>query len=80
MKTQLGDFGSTRVLEGVATTYAGTPLNMAPEVLTGQPYEFSSDIWSLGSSIYELMTLNSLFNVDTMKSLMHQVRVSLSLK
>ena len=39
----------------MATTRLGTPLIMAPEVLDGNPYDHSADVWSLGCIFYELM-------------------------
>ena len=29
---------------------------MAPEILLGQPYSYSCDIWSIGALMYVLMT------------------------
>lgn len=40
---------------------AGTPSYMAPEVISGEYYNVSVDIWSLGVSIYELLTLKKPF-------------------
>lgn len=34
---------------------AGTSGYLAPEVCTGEPYGLSSDVWSLGITIYELI-------------------------
>ena len=43
-------------------TYAvGTPMYMSPECIKGLPYEYSSDIWSLGCLLYELITLKNPF-------------------
>lgn len=39
----------------------GTPYYMSPECIKGLPYEFSSDIWSLGCLLYELITLRNPF-------------------
>lgn len=29
---------------------------MSPEVIIGQPYNFKSDIWSLGVTVFEMLT------------------------
>lgn len=66
---QLGDLGGSKQLVGMTSTFSGTPMSMAPEVLTQQPYDLSSDIWSLGVLIYELCTLQPLFQASSVKSL-----------
>jgi serine/threonine protein kinase len=37
-------------------TFCGTPLNMAPEIANGYPYNYKADIWSVGVQIFLLMT------------------------
>ncbi|CAK89045.1 unnamed protein product (macronuclear) [Paramecium tetraurelia] len=37
-------------------TYAGTEVNMAPEVLERKPYSFEADIYSLGVCLYQMIT------------------------
>jgi hypothetical protein len=59
---KLGDFGASRKLVTGATvaggvmTKVGTPLYMAPELITGQGYGRKSDIWSLGCALVEMAT------------------------
>ena len=46
----------------LSTTYCGTPINMAPELLNGESYSYKADVWSLGTMLFELLTGHSPFN------------------
>ena len=62
---KLGDLGLSRYLSSQtaqAKSMVGTPYYMSPECIRGQPYEWSSDIWSLGCLLYELAALRNPFN------------------
>lgn len=54
----LTDFGITREIHGItnSTTISGTPHYMSPEQAQGKKLELSSDIYSLGVLLYELLT------------------------
>ena len=48
---KIADFGFSKMYDPQEVwmrTQCGTPLNMAPEVLNGEIYNFKADIWSLG--------------------------------
>jgi hypothetical protein len=66
---KVADLGSSRLMIDTATSFVGTPLYMAPEVLTQQPYSMESDIWSLGSLIYQLCMLELPFFATSMHAL-----------
>ena len=58
-RLKLGDFGysiplSTQKIE--SSVNLGTPLYMAPEALSHSIYSEKSDIWSLGITLYEMLT------------------------
>lgn len=57
-RCKLADFGASRSLEStrLLKTCVGTPYYMAPEVVQGVGYDQSADIWSLGASIFEMIT------------------------
>ena len=57
---KLGDFGIARVLSNTksrAKTVVGTPYYLSPEIIESSPYNFKSDIWSLGVLLYEMCAL-----------------------
>ena len=50
---KLVDFGAAkRILNGYAKTIIGTPFYMAPEIVAGKNYSFSSDYYSVGVCLY----------------------------
>lgn len=56
---KLIDFGFAKQLKNIkkdrAYTNCGTPGYVAPEVLTGQGYNYKADIWSIGILICEMI-------------------------
>lgn len=63
----LGDFGIARLSESVTVTSSipGTPAYMAPEQCRGEGVDARTDIYSLGISTYEMLTLDRPFKGDT---------------
>jgi len=71
---KLGDFNVSKKLKGgMLRTQAGTPYYASPEVWSGRPYNYKSDIWSLGCILYELCTLKQPFKAEDMRSLRQKV-------
>ena len=57
-KVRLADFGSAIKLSSLddwTNFRVGTPGYIAPEVIRGQHYSFSCDIWSIGCLLYVLL-------------------------
>ena len=55
-EVKLSDFGLSKHLENknVTSTFCGTIINMAPEILENKEYNYKIDLWSLGIIIYQM--------------------------
>lgn len=55
---KVSDFGISRMLDSneMASTTSGKLFYMSPEILSPQGASFTSDIWSLGVTVYEMLT------------------------
>jgi eukaryotic-like serine/threonine-protein kinase len=73
---KITDFGIAR-LTGTGTTRTGivlgTPSFMSPEQLEGRTVTGRSDLFSLGVSLFQLLTGHLPFTADTMTGLMQQI-------
>jgi hypothetical protein len=71
---KLGDLNVSKVNKrGLAYTQTGTPYYASPEVWKDQPYNSSSDIWSLGCVIYEMVALVPPFTATDMQGLYKKI-------
>lgn len=73
---KLGDFGIAKVLQStaeVAQTIVGTPYYLSPEIIENSPYNFKSDIWSLGVLLYEICALKPPFGGASLHILALQI-------
>ena len=64
---KISDFGVSKRLNetcGLAKSNCGTPVYMSPELINKQGYNASTDIWSLGVTLYELCTFQMPFKLD----------------
>lgn len=73
---KIADFGFARTLfeEDMAATFCGSPLYMAPEVLEGEAYNASADLWSLGAIIFQCLTGSPPFRAPSIKALKLQLQ------
>lgn len=66
----LGDLNVSKVSKGgMMHTQTGTPYYASPEVWKDKPYDYRSDIWSLGTVLYEMVTLLPPFRAQSMAGL-----------
>jgi serine/threonine protein kinase len=58
ISAKLTDFGFACVLkaEGAETLSCGSPVYMAPEVISSKPYDKRADVWSLGVIVYFILS------------------------
>ena len=68
---KLADFNVSKVVKQNALLYTqtGTPYYASPEVWKDKPYDFKSDIWSLGVVLYEMAALRPPFKAKDMGGL-----------
>ena len=60
---KIGDLGVSAFSSGVDLHYTrvGTPLYISPELVKQKPYDYKTDIWSFGCSLYHLACLEPPF-------------------
>lgn len=56
-----------------ASTIVGTPYYLSPEIIENLPYNFKSDMWSLGVLLYEMCALKPPFNGASLHILALQI-------
>lgn len=75
----LSDFGIARSNDAIALTmtgdFAGTPSYSSPEQMRARPDELDhrTDIFSLGTTLYELLTLQKPFDADTISEVRQRI-------
>jgi eukaryotic-like serine/threonine-protein kinase len=73
---KLMDFGIARIADSSKTKTGmvlGTPSYMSPEQLSGQRVDGRSDLFSLGVTLYQLLTGSLPFTADSMATLMFRI-------
>ncbi len=70
-KIKLTDFGWSNYIEdsGVRSTFCGTPVYLAPEMIKESGHDHNLDIWCIGILMFELLTGNIPFQGSDQQSL-----------
>lgn len=74
---KLCDFGFARSMSidtYVLTSIKGTPLYMAPEIISQCPYDHSADLWSLGCIVYECLVGSPPYYTDALLRLVSLIQ------
>jgi eukaryotic-like serine/threonine-protein kinase len=76
-RVKLTDFGLARAADDASLTQsgliAGTPAYMSPEQANGEPVDHRSDLFSLGSVLYELCTGRPAFRAPSTAAVLRRV-------
>ncbi|WP_227546063.1 serine/threonine-protein kinase [Marinobacter fonticola] len=73
---KITDFGIAKIADDSRTrtgSVMGSPLYMSPEQLKGQRIAGTSDVYSLGVTLYKLASGETPFNADTLANLTYQI-------
>lgn len=71
---KLGDLNVSKELKlGLLKTQTGTPYYASPEVWKDIPYNFKSDIWSIGCVLYEMCSFNPPFKGNSLEQVFDKV-------
>ncbi|CAG5121039.1 unnamed protein product, partial [Candidula unifasciata] len=78
---KLADFGASKRLQTITSatglkTAVGTPHWMAPEVINGEGYGRKADVWSIGCTVVEMITMKPPFHEYEPFSAMFQIVTS----
>jgi serine/threonine protein kinase len=73
---KISDFGFAKAFEKneLITTFCGSPLYMAPEIIKNKEYNSKSDIWSLGVIIFELFTKKHPYYTESKNILWEKIK------
>ncbi|KAF8337034.1 kinase-like domain-containing protein [Cantharellus anzutake] len=72
---KVADFGFARILPHatLAETLCGSPLYMAPEILSYEKYDAKADLWSVGAVLYEMSVGRPPFRANNHIELLNKI-------
>ena len=72
---KIGDLNVSKLAKiGKANTHTGTPYYSSPEIWIDQPYNYKTDIWSVGCIIYEMCALSPPFRGTSLINLYNNIQ------
>jgi serine/threonine-protein kinase ULK/ATG1 len=73
---KITDFGFAKSVNSsdISETFCGSPLYMAPEILTYQKYNHNADLWSVGVILYELLTGETPYTGNNLYDLVYNMK------
>ena len=73
---KITDFGFAKSVNSsdISETFCGSPLYMAPEILTYQKYTYTADLWSVGVILYEMLTGETPFTGNNLYNLVSNMK------
>jgi len=74
---KITDFGFSKTIDteqNLINTMCGSPLYMAPEIMTDDTYNNKVDLWSIGIILYVMLTGKHPYNAKTHYQLIHQIQ------
>jgi serine/threonine protein kinase len=73
---KITDFGFATYYtkDTIINTLCGSPMYMAPEIITKNGYDYKSDLWSVGIILYEMLHGHTPFNVQNFIELIKEIK------
>jgi len=73
---KITDFGFATYYnkDSIINTLCGSPMYMAPEIITRNGYDYKSDLWSVGIILYEMIHGYTPFNVNNFIDLIKEIK------
>ena len=72
---KIGDLNVSTVMKNqLRNTQTGTPYYASPEIWDNKPYDYKSDIWSLGCLLYEITCLKAPFRGSSLKKIYQVIK------
>ena len=73
---KIADFGFAREFktDNMTSTFCGSPLYMAPEIIEQNEYNIKSDLWSVGIILYEMCMKSHPYKSDNIKELISKIK------